>query len=96
MKKQEKKPVTVVSEGLVFEGVRTPFAFVWVESGVVQTKAAKSPTALSNYAHDFLRDANMSTADKAWCRRQVAEMSAKDLQGLIAKLRGFRRSSSQQ
>jgi hypothetical protein len=96
MQKQEKQPVTVVSEGLVFKGVRTRFAFVWVEVAAVPPKPAKASTALSSYVLDFLREAHLSKEDRARCRRQVADMSTKDIQRLVSQLRGFRRSSARQ
>lgn len=96
MQKQEKPRVTVVSDGCLFEGIRTPLAFVWVEVGVVPVRPAKAAPACPDYALEFLRNANLSKEDKAKCRREVSAMSAKDLHHLTTLLRGFRRSSARQ
>lgn len=94
MQKQENKPVTVVSEGLVFVGVRTRFAFVWVEAGVAPVKSVKASSVLLDTVHKFLLGTNLSKHDKSRCRRQAAEMSLNEIQCLVVHLRGFRRNSA--
>lgn len=91
--------ITVVSEGLLFEGYRVPCAFVWRAAGAVPANPARElkPTAHQiEYALEYLRKANLSKEDKAKCRRQVASMSGPEVQRLSAELRRFHSSSSSQ
>lgn len=91
--------ITVVSEGLLFEGYRLPGAFVWREVGAVPdrlVRAPKPPAIQVEYALEYVRQANLSKEDKAKCRRQVSGMTGLQVQRLTAELRRFRRSSSSQ
>ena len=95
--------ITVVSEGLLFEGYRTPSAFVWREielalpgRPVVACAAAPWPAAAPTAAlvksiHAWLRDANLSKEDKAVCRRRPAGMSR---QQLARALPGYRKAGA--
>lgn len=96
---QQTHRITVVSEGLVFEGHRLPRAFVWREVAAAPDQLAPTPnrTAVQfEYALAYVRNANLSKEDKAHCRRQVSGMTGPQVQRLTAELRRFRRSSSPQ
>ena len=96
--------ITVVSEGMVFEGHRTPRAFVWRELELArpallppQSSKESPPTAaMVNCLHDWLRDANLSKEDKALCRRRVAIMSRQEVQQLTRLLPGCARQGAAQ
>lgn len=91
--------ITVVSEGLLFEGYRIPGAFVWREAGAVPAKPAQAPKPTApqiEYVLEYVRKANLSKEDKAKCRRQVSGMTDLQVQRLTAELRRFRSSSSPQ
>jgi hypothetical protein len=97
--KQPTHRITVVSEGLLFEGYRAPCAFVWREAATIPLQPVRPPKAtapLVEYVLDCVRTANLSKEDKAKCRRQVSGMTGAQVQELSKELRRFLRSSFSQ
>lgn len=91
--------ITVVSEGLIFEGYRTPRAFVWRETASPQpaypirsSQALRPTVAMVKSVYDWLQHANLSKEDKAICRRRVAGMSRREVLQLTRSLPGSGRS----
>jgi hypothetical protein len=87
---QQKHRITVVSEGLLFVGRRTPSAFVWEEAGAAPDRPAKAPALLSDTVLALLVGAGLSREDRSRCRRQVGMMPGRDLHWLAGQLRKLR------
>lgn len=86
----QKYRITVVSEGLLFVGLRTPRAFVWEEVGAAPLPPAKATVPLSDTVLALLNGVGLSREDKSRCRRQVGAMSGRDLHWLAGQLRQLR------
>lgn len=77
MNKQKKAPITVVSEALLFVGVRVPRAWVWVEVGPAPTPASVPQPVVTDADRLFrlVAASALSAQERQQCRQIVRRMS---------------------
>lgn len=89
---QSKSRITVISEGRLFQGVRTPLAFTWTEvaesSAATPIRKQQRPPA-SNLVYVFvqLEKLKLAKQELALRREQAAALSAGELEQLAVTLR---------
>lgn len=75
MNKQKKAPITVVSEALLFVGVRLPRAWVWVEAGPAPAPAPQPVVTDADRLLRLVATSELSAQERQQCRQIVRRMS---------------------
>lgn len=83
--------VSIVSEGRIFRGLRTPLAYVWLDTGLLAPsgkRPAEAPAPRERLTR-LLRTANISDRERVQHLQCLRKLSSKELAHLSAQVQDF-------